>query len=264
MAVASLIDVQGLLNAQVEARSKSRTGARDTRKFVVSDAGTCLRKRYLARLGVPSTTEIPVATLRKMAAGDAGHEAIASLLRSSKALIAAEGEFETAHLLGHFDGLLRVRSASQATADGYTHQKAMLEVKTVEKWGMSHIKGGCSCSDKKTPGHTGPKREHILQLLTYWALGRRDYIGLDQAVLFYVMREDFSGVQFTYTWAPWINQAVLKEWLSLIGYWQRQELPPCSCKKDYGGAGVNYCKYQDGHGGCCNINEKGEPLEESS
>lgn len=241
-----VIDVQDVVNRAVERRNQVRGGQRDNDFFHVSDAGTCLRKRYLKRLGVEPQIPIPVASLRKMLAGDAGHVALQELLKWDNSLFAAEGALGTDQILGHFDGIIKPDLASK--------QKVLLEIKTVEKWGLSHITGSCSCKGTPKEHAIGPKPEHLLQVKTYWVFARREYTGLDQMTLAYFKREDFGGVQFDYEWTNDIATEVMNEWLPLLKAWESHTLPECTCATDYGGAGVNYCRFQDGQGGCCNEN----------
>lgn len=225
-----LINIQALLDEAITKRSQARTSARDKDYFHVSDAGTCYRKRYLKRLGVEPTREIAVGALRKMLAGDAGHEMIQNTLKWHGGLFAAEGETQSENLKGHFDGVIK-------TPNG----KLLLEIKTVEKWSMKYIK------------EDGPKPEHLLQMFTYWDFMRKDYTGLDQASLFYVKREDFEGVPFNYLWSEDIATKVTEEWLPLIQHWRAQTLPPCTCPLDYGGNGIKYCRYiAEDEESCCN------------
>jgi hypothetical protein len=215
-----MIDIQQIINDAIQVNSQVRGGKRDGAKFHVSDAGTCYRKRYFKRLGVEPTGEIPVASLRKMYAGDAGHLHLQKLLSDHGKLFATEGTVQTDQIKGHFDGIIK---------DG--NAKTVLEIKTIEKWAMGYIK------------KDGPKPEHIIQMFTYWSFLRKDYTQLDQATLFYVKREDFEGVPFNFVWDKDVEAQVAKEWLPLIEYWDKQQLPPCTCGEDYGGKGVNYCRY---------------------
>ncbi len=217
-----MINFQNLINEIVEKNNQVRSGGRDASKFHVSDAGTCYRKRYYKRLGVEPTSDIAVASLRKMIAGDAGHEMLQGLLKRYGKLFAAEGEVGGEHIKGHFDGIIKDGDA-----------KAVLEIKTIEKWAMGYIK------------KDGPKPEHLLQMFTYWTYLRQDYTKLDQAVLSYVKREDFETKDFNYLWDKDITDKVAAEWTPLVRYWENQELPPCTCHLDYGGKGMNYCRYKD-------------------
>lgn len=215
-----MINVQTIINDAVQ-KNNVRTGLkRDGAKFHISDAGNCYRQRYLKRLGVERQRDIPVGNLRKMLAGDAGHEKLQQLLREQRKLFSSESVIETEHIKGHYDGILK---------DG--DSKTVLEIKTIEKWAMGYIKSG------------GPKKNHIIQMFTYWKFLREDYTNLDQAILFYVKREDFEGVPFNFLWSQEIEDKVEKEWAPLLDYWTRGELPPCTCHADYDGNGVKYCNY---------------------
>lgn len=236
-----VISIQKVIDAAIERRSQVRGGQRDNSVFSVSDAGTCYRKRYYKRLGVEPTSPIPTASLRKMYAGDAGHVALQELLKGDNILFAAEGALGTKHILGHFDGII----------SGSGTSKALLEIKTVEKWSISHITGSCSCKGTPKEHALGPKKEHVLQAKTYWSFARKHYTGLDQMIVAYFKREDFGGVQFDYLWSDDVQLEILDEWGPLIDHWVHRTLPACTCKLDYGGSGVNYCRYQDGEGSCC-------------
>lgn len=224
-----MINVQARIDEAIRKSSGYKTAKRDGSKFHVSDAGTCYRKRVLKRLGIAPTRDIPTPNLRKMVAGDAGHDKLQSLLQANHSLMMAEGEIDTEHIKGHYDGIIR-------DDDG---AKALIEFKTIEKWGMSHI-----IKD-------GAKPEHELQMFTYWDHLRKDFTNLEQAVLVYVKREDFGARDFHYWWSPDIPQKVANEWGPLLKYWVDKELPPCTCHKDYGGYGVKYCPYQDDDEHCC-------------
>lgn len=233
-----MINVQKLIDEAVLKDNQSRAGKRDGAKFHVSDAGLCYRQRYLKRLGVTPSRVIDAKSLRKMRAGDAGHKELQGLLAGARKLFASESTVETEHIKGHFDGIVKEGA-----------EKVLLEMKTNEKWAMGYIK-----SD-------GPKPQHLLQMFTYWFFARQDYTHLDQALLFYVKREDFEGVPFNFLWSEDIEKRVAAEWKPLIDYWIRQELPPCTCDQDYMNSsgvsnGPKYCRFPhfDEEGkqdGCC-------------
>lgn len=223
-----MINVQEKIDAAISQQSGYKTGLRDATKFHVSDAGTCYKKRILKRLGIKPTRDIPMPNLRKMTAGDAGHAKLQDLLRHSHALLMDEGEIELEHMKGHYDGIIK---------DG--DKKALLEIKTIEKWGMSHI-----IKD-------GAKPEHELQMFTYWLELRKDFKNLDQAVLSYVKREDFGTRDFHYLWKDDYAVRVADEWYPLFKCWTEKLMPPCTCHQDYGGSGVKYCPYQIDDDHCC-------------
>lgn len=216
-----MLNVGKLIDQAVVARSEAKGAKRSASHFHVSDAGLCYRKRFLKRMGVPPTRLIPPGALRKMLAGEGGHEILQETLQGYGALFAAELEVRTEDILGHFDAIVK---------DG--DHKVLLEFKTVEKWSMGHIK------------KDGPKPEHIMQMFTYWTMLRRDFTYLNQATLVYLMREDFQNISFDYLWDREVATRVSAEWSPLLGYWMRGELPPCTCNKDYGGSGISYCQYQ--------------------
>lgn len=245
-----MIKVQELINDAIQSTSQYKTSTRNARLFHVSDAGRCYRMRYMKRLGIEPVGEIAIAGLRKMAAGDAGHAMLQNLL--GHALFTHEKAVgDGKHIIGHFDGVVR-----------HQGMKTLLEIKTVEKWGMTHIKGTCKCPEKETdPTHVGPKLQHELQMWTYWMYLRDDLRDLDTAVLSYVKREDFVAHDFIYNWSDPIEMAVLQEWAPLLAYWEREELPDCTCPGEYGGNGIKYCRYQSSDTTCCDmeVELKGAP-----
>lgn len=225
--VLNMFSFQALINEVVEKNSAYKSGSRDGAKFHISDAGKCYRERFYKRLGVEPTRTIETPALRKMLAGDAGHEKLQYLLRRYGKLFLAESELETEHIKGHPDGVIK------------NGVKALLEIKTIEKWGMGYIK------------KTGAKREHKLQMFTYWSLLRKELKDLDNAVLTYVKREDFESVDFNFIWSPEILDQVHQEWNPLVDYWLQGKLPPCTCKDLYDGAGPKYCRYGTSETECC-------------
>ena len=236
-----MINSQLIIDRAIQKRSQVRGSARDLTFFHISDSGTCYRKRYMKRLGVEPIIPIPTASLRKMLAGDAGHEMLQELLRNDGALFAYEQKVGNEDIKGHHDGIIKTEGGA----------KVLLEFKTVEKWAMSHITGSCTCSGDKAHDY-GPKPEHKLQMFTYWRFLRTDYKNLDQASLVYIKREDFGAKQFDFLWDESFNQIVIDEWLPLLKYWAKQELPPCTCHLDYGGNGVKYCRYKnEDETNCC-------------
>lgn len=225
-----MIDIQKMIDKAVEQRSQVRGSLRDNDYFHVSDAGTCYRKRYFKRLGIEPRVPIVVGALRKMLAGDAGHEMLQQTLQRYGTLLAAEGEVTTSitQIKGHFDAIVEDDK-----------DRVLIEFKTIEKWGMTHIK------------KDGPKVEHLLQMFTYWHLLRPDYTNLNQATLVYIKREDFEAISFDYLWDTSIKDQVLAEWQPLTKFWRNRELPECTCNRDYGGNGVKYCRYINPDGETC-------------
>ena len=223
-----MFNVQTLIDEIVVKNNQTKSGKRDKANFHVSDAGTCYRKRYYKRLGIKATADIPVANLRKMLAGDAGHTQLQWLLKRNGNLVASEGEVKVPHVVGHFDAIIK---------EGGT--KTLLEIKTIEKFQASWIK------------KSGAKPEHKMQMFSYWTMLRQDYKDLDNAVLTYVKREDFEANDYYFKWDESITEQVHNEWAPLIKMWEEGVLPECTCKLDYGGAGPKYCRYSTSDTECC-------------
>jgi hypothetical protein len=218
-----MFNMQALLDEAITKNSQYKGGQRDNAKFSVSDAGGCYRARVYKRLGVEPTREIEIAGLRKMQAGTAGHEHIQYLLK----LFLSETELETEHLKGHPDAVVK------------NGELSLLEIKTIEKWGMTHIT------------NKGAKPEHKLQMFTYWSLLRKELLNLNSAVLSYVKREDFGCKDFYFNWSDEIQEKVDNEWNPLIRLWENKKLPACSCKEMYDGNGAKYCRYSTSDKECC-------------
>lgn len=214
-----MFNMQTLLDEAITKNSSYKGGKRDNAKFSISDAGGCYRARVYKRLGVAPTREIEVQALRKMAAGDAGHEKIQWLLKKYGKLYMSETELETEHIKGHPDAVVK------------NGELSLLEIKTIEKWGMTHIT------------NKGAKREHKLQMFTYWSLLRREMANMNNAVLSYIKREDFGCKDFYFNWSDEIQQQVDNEWNPLIKAWENKELPNCTCSELYDGSGIGYCRY---------------------
>lgn len=227
-----MTDVQALIDGSVQEWSDTKSAQRDNSMFSVSDAGLCYRSRFLKRQGVAPTRVTPVGALRKMLAGEAGHEKLQEVLSASGALLSSEVPVQAGRgILGHYDAVV-------AAPDG---AQVLLEFKTIEKFQMAHIK------------KDGPKNPHILQMFTYWHLLKRSNANpeLGQASLIYLMREDFQAISFDYLWDPEVSKRIKNEWAPLLAFWDHQDLPPCTCGSDYGGKGVSYCRYQTSPDTCC-------------
>jgi hypothetical protein len=214
-------NIQTVIDDIVEQNNQYQTSKRDNAKFHISDAGGCYRSRIYKRMGVEPTRKIEMQGLRKMVAGDAGHEKLQQLLARGKKLFLSESEVETEHLLGHPDAVMK-----------HGGEKYLVEFKTVEKWGMGWIK------------RDGAKREHVLQMFTYW-------VNLYHAVLSYVKREDFEAHDLYFVWGDIIQEEVNQEWTPLIDHWNNKTLPECTCADMYGGNGRKYCRYMVDEGHCC-------------
>lgn len=224
-----MFNVQSLIDEALQKNSQYKASTRDGAKFHVSDAGGCYRARIYKRMGIEPTREIEIQGLRKMTAGDAGHQKIQSLLKYNGMLYMSETELETEHIKGHPDAVVKNGSLS------------LLEIKTIEKWGMTYIK------------KQGAKREHQLQMFTYWTMLRTDLPNLNNAVLSYVKREDFEAKDFYYNWSEDIQRKVDDEWNPLIKHWVDKTLPDCTCNVMYDGAGPKYCRYGIDEINCCDI-----------
>lgn len=212
-------NIQTLINEVIEKNNQYKSGERNNAKFSISDSGTCYRARIYKRLGIEPTRKIEIEGLRKMVAGDAGHEKLQQLLWRGKKLFLSESEVEDEHRLGHPDAIIKHGS------------KYLVEFKTIEKWSMGYIK------------KQGAKKEHTLQLFTYWTLLRKDISDLDRAVLSYVKREDFETHDFYFNWSDSIQTEIDLEWTPLIKHWLDKTLPDCTCIEMYGGKGPLYCRY---------------------
>lgn len=223
-----MFDIQKIVDDALLRNNAWAGSKRPVGRFNVSDAGLCYRARTYKRLGVPSQVKMTGADLRKMMSGTASHEKIQYLLKRTGNIILAEDEVGTEHRVGHPDGVIIENG-----------EMAVIDFKTIEKWAMGWIK-------KK-----GAKKNHELQLFTYWVDLRKIIPNLNHGLLFYMKREDWEAKPFNYIWNDNIEQMVNDEWNPLIEYWVREELPPCTCSEDYDGAGVKYCKFATSETQCC-------------
>lgn len=225
------LNIQSIINEIIEKNSAYNTTKRDNRKFSISDSGGCYRARIYKRLGVGPTRTIDIEGLRKMEAGNAGHEKLQQLLWRGKKLFLSESEVGDEHRLGHPDGVIK-------SGD----MKWLVEFKTIEKFQMGYIK------------KQGAKQPHVLQMFTYWSLLRQDITNLNRAVLSYVKREDFETHDFYFNWSDQIQAQIDAEWEPLIKHWTDKTLPGCTCAELYNGAGPKYCRYLENAENltCCN------------
>lgn len=220
-----MFNTQTLINETIEKQSQYKSGQRDGAKFHISDAGNCYRMRIYKRLGIEPTRKIEIEGLRKMMAGEAGHEKLQSLLR--KKLFLSECEVGDENIVGHPDGVIK------------NGELILLEIKTTEKFQIGYIK------------KQGAKKEHELQMKTYWKYLRAVLPDLNHAVISYVKREDFQALDYYYLWDNKTALEVNAEWQPLLQYWNNKSLPPCTCKEMWNGAGPKYCRYGIDETNCC-------------
>lgn len=235
-----MFNMQALIDELIRKNNQVKSGKRDNAKFSVSDAGGCYRARIYKRLGIEPTREIEIEGLRKMLAGDSSHEKLQYLLKRHNKLFLSENEVETEHIKGHPDAVIK------------NGEKVLLEIKTTEKFQLKYIQ------------KLGAKREHKLQMFTYWLLLREDIKDLDHAVLSYVKREDFEATDYYFNWSEEIKEKVDAEWKPLIKHWLEKTLPECTCKTLFNGAGTKYCRYGIDDLNCCDESLFREEVEHES
>lgn len=192
-----------------------------TKKFYISDMGKCMRTRWLKRKGVEGGPLEPhVYWILKI--GDMYHDFVYGLWEQAGLLVMSETYVENEDFVGRFDGVTY-------TEDGVNLQVA--DIKSAKPYTIEK-------SDND---------ENVAQLLTYVHFIRngwfRDMPAPDlleklkqirQAQLIFLNKEPGDKAPYiakpkTFTYTDLRREKIEEEMSTLVGYWKRDEVPPCTC-----------------------------------
>ena len=191
---------------------QNRSMVKKERKFYLSDMGKCYRARWLKRKGVTSEfgeSEDYVNWTFEM--GNMIHDYVYKALEAQGKLLESEESFQNEHFSFRYDAITK-------DSEG----KALMDVKSASKKQMFFIRNN-------------EKEENIAQLLGEMVMlkdmGRKDLV---KAILIYVNKEpgpDLKDVfvQKTFYLTKPREEKIRKEIDDIVGYWQRDEIPPCTC-----------------------------------
>jgi len=190
-----------------------------------SELGTCKRKQFLRRLGVPSKPkEWRISFLGEQ--GRMAHEWIARSVKEMGCLIAVEGELKDEKLRykGRFDLIVDL-NPGVITEPYYS----LVDVKTQRP--EAFFRRMRSAENDKV------KRFQKMQLASYFyfAKQKEEFKFLKDARIYYLDRGGGVRDEFIFQFSKKIFNEILEELKDLNEYWTKKQLPPCNhnweCKK---------------------------------
>lgn len=192
-----------------------------TKKFYISDMGKCMRTRWLKRKGVEGGPLEPhVYWILKI--GDMYHDFVYGLWEQAGLLVMSETYVENEHFVGRFDGItykedgVGLQAADIKSAKPYTIEKS-------------------------------DNAENVAQLLTYVHFIRNGWFRempeeemlkklkkISQAQLIFINKEPGDRSPYiakpkTFSYTDLRREKIEQEMEELVGYWEKDEIPPCTC-----------------------------------
>jgi hypothetical protein len=188
-----------------------------------SSAGYCMRKLTFERLGVPKTKEQDPRTQRVFSAGHLFHEWLQRLTKEAGVSVAQELELQDESLMvrGHFDDLIQVDKSL-----------ILYDYKTASSKSFAY---------KRDVSHF-----HRMQVGTYLYMLRKqkEYKGLTESRILVLEKDTLRTKEFQVMWDKELALDVHNFWTELNEYWNKVEIPPCTCA-DYEGGFMAKEQYND-------------------
>lgn len=203
-----------LLDQQIAAERKDYKSS----KFHVSSAGQCYRKRYWQRANKAQTNPPDERALRIFAVGNIIHEWIQSKLEAMGILIAKEQPVKDEYRSGRIDAI--------TLQDG---QYIIYDFKTVHSRKFWYLV-------KKQ--ETDPQYGH--QVVTYYDMLEWQYKPVQLRIL-YISKDDLALEEVVIRPQDWL-QSVREDWDKMIGYWEKEKLPPGEPNFEWE---CRYCNFRD-------------------
>lgn len=179
-----------------------------------SSAGYCMRKLVFERLGVPKTSEDDARKQRVFTAGHVFHDWIQELTRNAGVSVAQETELKDDKLkvIGHFDDLIK-------TDDGLI----LYDYKTANSRSFNY---------KKNLSHY-----HRMQVGTYIYMLRKqkEYKDLNEGRVLILEKDTLRTLEFQLHWGKDLALDVHNYWSTLNSYWDKNQIPECTCADFEGG-----------------------------
>lgn len=197
--------IESYLNA-----SNIREASTKEKKFYISDMGKCMRIRYLKRKGIETEFSPYVNWIFKM--GDLIHDFGYKALESQGLLLEAEDYVENDHFIGRFDGIVKSEAG-----------KSVMDFKSAGQYKMKKVVEG------------EDDEENIAQLLTYTMFLREKRKDIsDTAYCIYINKEPNDKLPIVffekeYHLTKWREDQIREEMKTLVNYWEKDKIPPCSC-----------------------------------
>lgn len=202
-----------------------------------SSAGYCMRKVIFDRLKVPEVNPDP-RKQRVFSAGHIFHEWMQGLTKKAGISVAQEVELVDDKLMikGHFDDLVLIsldESGTQARmGDEIRKQNLILyDYKTVNSQAFKYKKDKIS-------------HYHMMQLGTYMYMLRtfkklkdspnelwniKGLENLTESRICNISKDDLRMSEVQLLWTPALEKLVYEYWSTLNGYWNKKQIPKCTC-----------------------------------
>lgn len=203
--------VSSALLRYIEASNIREESTRE-RKFYMSDMGKCLRTRFLKRKGITSRPK--PSSWMFFFLGQALHDEGFKGLNAQGVLLATEQEIELEHFRGRYDG--KVKHAGKPT---------IFDFKSTSAKNFYRLQKGGADSE-----------ETLMQLFTYVKfemqkdpklsnVGIISYINKDPSP---ILTEDLF-LDKVYVLERRIEQKIEEDMNTIIDYWLKDKIPPCTC-----------------------------------
>lgn len=203
-----MIDFKELLETAIKKEIEERKSRERSGKFTPSRMGRCFRFQYWQRIGEPESDPIPMSVYKVFRAGNIYHKDLESLIENT------EVEFENEHF----------KCISDHVGKDY-----IVDFKTVSSRQFKFMQNkDYDITEKKL---------YIFQLMTYCYFFEKPY-----GILVFVNKDTYEILQFTFYLKEHIN-SITKEIETLLGFWERKELPPPE-PRAYGGKECQYCSFR--------------------
>lgn len=182
------------------------------KKFYASDAGKCLRMRWLKRKGIKG--EYGVDTYYAFEHGNYIHGLGAKAFEASQLLISTEQRLEDEHFVCRYDGKLKNPINSKHTP---------YELKSTNPYVMKRLTSGGA-----------DNLENVMQSLTALIMDKEDK-NLDESVIVvYINKLPSDKIDPTviYTRQYFLKtykKDLLEDRDKIIDYWLSDKIPPCTC-----------------------------------
>ena len=197
-------------------QEKERAEKIDNDWWWASELGTCMRKQFLRRLGLPpKQKEWRISFLAEM--GKSSHEWVINSARSMGCLIDHEGELRDEELRykGRFDLIVDLNPGNLSD-----HYYSLIDIKTQRPEAFFRR--------MRSPKGDRVKSFQKMQLASYFLFAKRKYPNLKDARIYYLDRGGGVRDEYVFKFSKSMEDEVIKELKALNKYWEEKQLPPCS------------------------------------
>lgn len=211
-----------------------------------SQSGYCMRKVIFERMGVPHVeTEGDARKQRVFSSGHIFHEWLQKLTRDAGVSVAQEVELIDNDLMikGHFDDLVLIPGKTEGSKEGeidgqrYYDEWGTMPQLILYDYKTAHSKWFEYAKNQPISHY------HRMQLGTYmYMLRKMNYpirakypdvkpSELTEARILKISKDDLRLYEQQVMWSPELEKDVVGYWRTLNGYYQRKQVPNCTCDK---------------------------------